>query len=91
MYEKVKVDSGEKIVKNEKIGRSKKIEFTITKKGSKFFAYFDGEKYAGTYNNQKKVEDIVKSYLKLVGEELQEVKEVKQVQLMVMKKQTKTL
>ena len=74
LYEKVKVDSGEKIVKNEKIGRSKKIEFTITKKGSKFFAYFDGEKYAGTYNNQKKVEDIAKSYLKLVGEELQEVK-----------------
>ena len=32
LYEKVKVDS-EKIVKNEKIGRSKKIEFTITKKG----------------------------------------------------------
>ena len=74
LYEKVKVDSGEKIVKNEKIGRSKKIAFTITKKGSKFFAYFDGEKYAGTYNNQKKVEDIAKSYLKLVGEELQEVK-----------------
>ena len=74
LFEKVKVDSGEKIVKNEKIGRRKKIEFTITKKGSKFFAYFDGEKYAGTYNNQKKVEDIAKSYLKLVGEELQEVK-----------------
>ena len=70
LYEKVKVDSGEKIVKNEKIGRSKKIEFTITKKGSKFFAYFDGEKYAGTYNKKLKV---------------------KQVQLMVMKKQTKTL
>ena len=74
LFEKVKVDSGEKIVKNEKIGRRKKIEFTITKKGSKFFGYFDGEKYAGTYNSQKKVEDIAKSYLKLVGEELQEVK-----------------
>ena len=72
LQEKVKVSAGEKIVKNEKIGRKKNVEFTITSKGNKFFAYFDGEKYAGSYSNQKDVENIAKEYLQLVGEELEE-------------------
>lgn len=72
LQEKVKVGAGEKIVKNEKIGRKKNVEFTITSKGNKFFAYFDGEKYAGSYSNQKDVEKIAKEYLQLVGEELEE-------------------
>lgn len=72
LTEKVKVDSGEKIVKTEKVGRSKKIEATISTKGGKFFVYFDGEKYAGSYRNQKDAEAIISDYLKLVGEELQE-------------------
>ena len=46
LYEKVKLGPGEKIVKTQKVGRSKKIEMTLTKKGNKFFIYFDGEKYA---------------------------------------------
>ena len=72
LQEKVKVGAGEKIVKNEKIGRKKKIEFTITSKGNKFYGYFDGEKDAGSYSNQKDVEKIAKEYLQLVGEELEE-------------------
>ena len=72
LQEKVKVGAGEKIVSTDKIGRKKNIEFTITKKSNKFFAYFDGEKYAGSYNNQKDVERIAKEYIQLVGEELQE-------------------
>ena len=72
LQEKVKVAAGEKIVKNEKIGRKKNVEFTITSKGNKFFAYFDGEKYAGSYSNQKDVEKIANEYLQLVGEELEE-------------------
>lgn len=72
LAEKVKVDSGEKIVKTEKVGRKKNIEVTISKKGGKFFVYFDGEKYAGQYRNEQDAEKVVKDYLKLVGEELQE-------------------
>ena len=74
LAEKVKVDSGEKIVKTEKVGRSKKIEVTITTKGGKFFVYFDSEKYAGSYRSEKDADKIVKDYLKLVGEELTEVR-----------------
>ena len=72
LAEKVKVGTGEKIVKTEKVGRKKNIEVTITTKGGKFFVYFDGEKYAGQYRDEKAAEQIVKDYLKLVGEELQE-------------------
>ena len=72
LAEKVKVDSGEKIVKTDKVGRRKNIEVTISTKGGKFFVYFDGEKYAGSYRNEKDAQKVVKDYLKLVGEELQE-------------------
>lgn len=72
LSEKIKIGSGEKVVKTDKIGRSKKIEFTITSKAGKFFAYFDGEKYAGSYKKSADVEKIAKDYLKLVGEEIQE-------------------
>ena len=72
LAEKVKVDSGEKIVKTDKVGRKKNIEVTVTTKGGKFFVYFDKEKYAGSYRSEKDAEKIVKDYLKLVGEELQE-------------------
>jgi hypothetical protein len=72
LSEKVKVDSGEKIVKTEKVGRKKNIEVTISTKSGKFFVYFDGEKYAGQYRTEKDADKVVKDYLKLVGEELQE-------------------
>ena len=72
LAEKIKVDSGEKIVKTEKVGRKKNIEVTITTKGGKFFVYFDSEKYAGSYRDEKAADQIVKDYLKLVGEELEE-------------------
>ena len=74
LAEKVKVDSGEKIVKTDKVGRRKNIEVTISTKGGKFFVYFDGEKYAGSYRNEKDAQKVVKDYLKLVvvTEELQE-------------------
>lgn len=75
LSEKIKIGSGEKVVKTDKIGRSKKIEFTITSKAGKFFAYFDGEKYAGSYKKQADVEKIAKDYLKLVGEEVEVVTE----------------
>jgi hypothetical protein len=71
LAEKVKVDSGEKIVKTEKVGKSK-LEVTVTTKGGKFFVYIDGEKYPGKHRDEKAVDKIVKDYLKLVGEELQE-------------------
>ena len=69
LYEKVKLGPGEKIVKTQKVGRSKKIEMTLTKKGNKFFIYFDGEKYARPVNREKDAEKLTKDYLKLVGEE----------------------
>ena len=72
LAEKVKVDSGEKIVKTDKVGRRKNIEVTISTKGGKFFVYFDGEKYAGSYRNEKDAQKVVKDYLKLAGEEWQE-------------------
>lgn len=72
LAEKVKVDSGEKIVKTDKVGRKKNIEVTISTKGGKYFVYFDKEKYAGSYRSEKDTDKIVKDYLKLVGEELQE-------------------
>ena len=74
LAEKVKVDGGEKIVKTEKVGRKKNIEVTRTTKGGKFYVYFDGEKYAGTYRNEDDAMKVVKDYLKLVGEELTEVR-----------------
>ena len=43
LAEKVKVDSGEKIVKTDKVGRKKNIEVTVTTKGGKYFVYFDKE------------------------------------------------
>ena len=75
LAEKVKVDSGEKIVKTDKVGRRKNIEVTISTKGGKFFVYFDGEKYAGSYRNEKDAQKVVKDYLKLVGEEVEVVTE----------------
>ena len=72
LAEKVKVDSGEKIVKTEKVGRKKNIEVTVTTKGGKYFVYFDKEKYAGSYRSEKDTDKIINDYLKLVGEELQE-------------------
>ena len=75
LSEKIKIGSGEKVVKTDKIGRSKKIEFTITSKAGKFFAYFDGEKYAGSYKKQADVEKIAKDSLQLVGEEVEVVTE----------------
>lgn len=74
LAEKVKVDSGEKIVKTDKVGRKKNIEVTLTTKGGKFFVYFDGEKYAGQYRSEDDAMKVVKDYLKLVGEELTEVR-----------------
>ena len=72
LAEKVKVDSGEKIVRTDKVGKSKKLEVTVSTKGGKFFVYFDGEKYPGKHRDEKAVDKIIKDYLKLVGEELQE-------------------
>ena len=72
LAEKVKVDSGEKIVKTDKVGRKKNIEVTVTTKGGKYFVYFDKEKYAGSYRSEKDTDKIINDYLKLVGEELQE-------------------
>ena len=72
LAEKVKVDSGEKIVRTDKVGKSKKLEVTVSTKGGKFFVYFDGEKYPGRHRDEKAVDKIIKDYLKLVGEELQE-------------------
>jgi hypothetical protein len=72
LSEKIKVDSGEKIVSTKKVGRKKDIEVTITTKSNKFFVYFDSEKYAGSYRSEKDADKIVTDYLKLVGEELQE-------------------
>jgi len=72
LAEKIKVDSGEKIVKTEKVGRKKNIEVTVTTKGGKYFVYFDKEKYAGSYRSEKDTDKIINDYLKLVGEELQE-------------------
>ena len=43
LAEKVKVDSGEKIVKTDKVSRRKKYRSYYLYK-SKFFVYFDGEK-----------------------------------------------
>ena len=37
--------------------------------------YFDGEKYAGSYRNEKDAQKVVKDYLKLVGEEVEVVTE----------------
>jgi hypothetical protein len=72
LAEKIKVDSGEKIVKTDKVGRKKNIEVTVTTKGGKYFVYFDKEKYAGSYRSEKDTDKIINDYLKLVGEELQE-------------------
>ena len=72
LSEKVKIGTGEKIVSTNKVGRKKDIEVTISTRGGKFFVYFDGEKYAGEYRSEKDANNIVKDYLKLVGEELEE-------------------
>ena len=67
LAEKVKVDSGEKIVMTDKVGRRKKYRSYYLYKSGKFFVYFDGEKYAGSYRNEKDAQKVVKDYLKLVG------------------------
>ena len=72
LSEKVKIGTGEKIVSTNKVGRKKNIEVTISTRGGKFFVYFDGEKYAGEYRSEKDANNIVKDYLKLVGEELED-------------------
>lgn len=68
------VDAGERVVKSEKIGKSKKVDLTITQKGSTLYAYFNGEKYTGQYKDEKAIEKLSQDYLKLIGEELNEVR-----------------
>lgn len=69
---KIKIDSGEKEITQDMIGKRNKVQLVITQKGKDFFAYFDGEKYPGKYKSEKEIYKLAKDFEKLVGEELQE-------------------
>ena len=65
LKEAIKLASGEKEVKSMKVGKGKKFPAVITKKGSAFIAYIDGDKL-DQFKNQKEAEKAIMDFTKLM-------------------------
>ena len=67
LREKVKLKGGEKQVKSYKAGKRKDKEIVISKKGSKYGVYVDGELLDNNYKNEKEAQQAANDMLKLLG------------------------
>lgn len=65
LNEATKLASGEKEVKSMKVGKGKKFPAIITKKGSAFIAYIDGDKL-DQFKSQKEAEKAIMDFTKLM-------------------------
>lgn len=65
LNEAIKLSSGEKEVKSMKVGKGKKFPAMITKKGSAFVAYIDGDKL-DQFRSQKEAEKAIMDFTKLM-------------------------
>ena len=65
LNEAIKLASGEKEGKSMKVGKGKKFPAIITKKGSAFIAYIDGDKL-DQFKNQKEAEKAIMDFTKLM-------------------------
>ena len=65
LSEGLKLSSGEKEVKSMKVGKGKKYPAVITKKGSYFCAYIDGDKL-DDFKSQKAAEKAIMDFTKLM-------------------------
>jgi len=61
-----KAKPGEKVVKTFKVGKKKKYEAVIAKKGSYFCVYVDGDKL-DEFKSQKEAEKAAKEFTDLMG------------------------
>lgn len=66
LEEGYKPKAGEKVVKKFTVGKKKKYEAVITKKGSYFCVYVDGDKL-DEFKNQKEAEKAAKEFTDLMG------------------------
>jgi hypothetical protein len=67
LREKVKLAGGEKKVKSFKAGKRKDKEVILTKKGTKFGVYVDGELLDNNYKNEKEAQKAADDMIKLLG------------------------
>jgi len=67
LREKVKLAGGEKKVKSFKAGKRKDKEVILTKKGTKFGVYVDGELLDNNYKNEKEAQKAANDMIKLLG------------------------
>ena len=65
LNEGLKLSAGEKEIKSMKVGKKKKFPAVITKKGSAFIAYIDGDKL-DQFKNQKEAEKAIMDFTKLM-------------------------
>jgi len=65
LNEAFRAPAGEKVVKQFKVGKKKKYEAVITKKGSNFIGYIDGDKL-DTFKNAKEAETAMLDFTKLM-------------------------
>ena len=65
LNEGIKLSSGEKEIKSMKVGKGKKYPAVITKKGSYFCAYIDGDKL-DQFKSQKEAEKAIIDFTKLM-------------------------
>jgi len=66
MEKTFKVPSNEKVQKTLKVGKKKKYEAVITKSGSSFNAYIDGDKL-DTFKSVQSAEKAIKQFTDLMG------------------------
>tara|TARA_B100002019_G_C21064680_1_gene495862 strand:+ start:338 stop:562 length:225 start_codon:yes stop_codon:yes gene_type:complete len=67
LREKVKLAGGEKKIKSFKAGKRKDKEVILTKKGTKFGVYVDGELLDNNYKNEKEAQKAADDMIKLLG------------------------
>jgi len=65
LSEAFKAPSGEKLVKNFKVGK-KKYDANITKKGNMYVAYIDGDRL-DAFKDEKKATKAINDFTKLMG------------------------
>lgn len=66
LSEAFKAGAGEKVVKSFKVGKNKKYDAVVTKKGNQFIAYIDGDQL-DTFKTQKDAESGIKDFTDLMG------------------------
>ena len=67
LREKVKLAGGERQIKSFKAGKRKDKEVILTKKGTKFGVYVDGELLDNNYKNEKEAQKAADDMIKLLG------------------------